>query len=196
MKGITILWLLKAMVLPGARPQDCQNIGWKGDRVNVLDDCSIFEDNVTIFLARMLDRQDCVNKVILKIEGYSGIRDSKHHGKFGKGKWVLTNETKPEDRCEKVKLKVWIESLHRYSYFDASTRSYQSYPYSYYLSSMLDPKNCFKIEEDLTLTTTKTQVRGHLEKHGQARFEPLQQSDTHCHLQLCLRAERENLVRA
>ena len=146
------------MCLPGARPQNCENIGWKGDRVNVLDDCSIFEDNVTIFLARMLDRQDCVNRVILKIEGYSGLQDSKHDGKFDRGKWVLTNEIKFEDRCAEVNLKVWIESLHhRYSYFDASTGMYKLYPDSYFLSSTLDPKNCFKIEEDLTLTTNKTQ---------------------------------------
>ena len=158
MKGIIIIWLLKSMFLPGARPENCQNIGWKGDRVNILDDCSIFEDDVTIFLTRMLDRQDCVNKVTLKIEGYSGILDSKHYGNFSRGKWVLTHEIKPKDRCEKVKLKLWIESLHYgSSYFDASTGLYQFYPDSYYSSFTLDPKDCFKIKEDLSLTTTKTQ---------------------------------------
>ena len=152
MKGITILWLFKSIFLPGARPQNCENIGWKGDHVNILDDCSIFEENVTIFLTRVLDRQDCVNKVTLEIEGYSGHRtlNSKHYGNFGRGKWILTNEIKPKDRCEKVKLQLWIESLHYGS-------RYQSYPDSFYSSSMLDPKNCFKIEEDLTLTTNKTQ---------------------------------------
>ena len=148
MKGIIIIWLLISMFLPGARPENCQNIGWKGDRVNILDDCSIFEDDVTIFLTRMLDRQDCVNKVTLKIEGYSWILDSKHYGNFSRGKWVLTHEIKPKDRCEKVKLKLWIESLHYgSSYFDASTGLYQSYPDSYHSSFMLDPKDCFKLKK-------------------------------------------------
>ena len=55
------------------------------------------EDNITIFLARLLDKEECIKKVNLEIEGYSDILDSSNKGKIVAGKSSLMNYSAKTD---------------------------------------------------------------------------------------------------
>ena len=152
---LAFLWCIIIISIPGVHLQNCENIWWKGNEGKPIDHCNVINENVTVFLTRMLEKEQCVNKITLQVLGYTGKKYSTHEGNYKNGKWVLKNPIKPTDRCKKVDIQVAIESSHGH-WWENSFGSVFS-PDVYYGTSSLDPKECFKIKEDLSLKTTKTQ---------------------------------------
>ena len=139
--------LLFIFTIPGGQFREDCHLGWKGDHVNPIEDCNIFNDILTINMTKLITNPKCASEITVwvgdKNQGVfqkESFYDDEGHQTFWKNAHDADRKYKTEtvsvenrDHCNTRTLMVGILPLNAFGLKDQLRAT-----------SQLDPEECFK----------------------------------------------------